>query len=83
MICRIEPELKWRPAVGEDWDGGSQVPAGEGTGASLNVVLCVVGLAVHTDADGEQLQQFTAVVLIDCRLVAFDVVQVVEHGGVG
>ena len=58
---------------------GARVPAGEGAGASLYVVLGVVELVVHADAKGEQFQQLTAIVLVDRRLVALDVVQVVQH----
>ena len=41
VVRRVEAELKGGAAIGEDRDGGSQVPAGKGTGASFDVVLGV------------------------------------------
>ena len=83
VVGRVEAEGEGGAAIGEHRHGGGQVPAGKGAGAGLDVVLGVVELAVFADAQGEQLQQFPPVVFVDRRLVAFDVVQVVEHGRVG
>ena len=61
---------------------GSMIPAGKSEGASFYVVLGVVKLAVHADAQGKQLQQFSTVVLVHRALVVINVVQVLDHGGV-
>ena len=59
------------------------IPAGEGAGADLNVVLGVVEALVHADAQGEQLEELPSVVLVEVGLVALGVVQVIHHSGVG
>ena len=58
------------------------VPAGEGAGANLDVVLGVVEGPVVADTEGEELQQLTAIVLVEVGLVGLGVVQVVHHAGV-
>ena len=75
-------ELGGVATVGLTRDGVGDGPAGEGTGAFLNVVLGVVVFAVLADAEGEQLEKLTAVVLVDGLLVAEAVIEEEDHRGV-
>ena len=68
--------------MGEGRIGGGHVPAGEGAGADLDVVLGIVEGSVVADAEGEELEKLTAVVLVEVGLVGLGVVQVVHHAGV-
>src|SRR5262245_42769048 len=63
--------------VARNWRG--EGPAREGAGAGFDVVLRVVGLPVHAYPEREQLQQLTAVVLVDGALMAHAVVEIEEH----
>ena len=83
VVGRVEAELPGTAAVREGRISGSDVPAGEGAGAGLDVVFGIVEVFVPADTHGEKLQEFPSVVLVDGDLVAFRVVQVVNHSGVG
>ncbi len=69
-------------AVGVARQAGGQGPAGEGPGAVLNISLTVVGLAIHPHAQGKQLQQLPAEVLVGPAVAVLIVVQPEDHGRV-
>src|SRR5207249_12327590 len=69
-------------AVGIARDSIDDRPASKGPGGLLDVILTVVELAVHTNAEREQLQQLPPPVFVDGPLMAHAVVQVVDHGRV-
>ena len=69
--------------MGERRIGRGDVPTRESPGADLDVVFAVVEGIVHPNAQGEELQQLTAIVLVEVGLVALGVVQVVHHAWVG
>ena len=82
VVGRVIDERRLVLPVGVARDGVGHGPAGEGAGGFLDIVLGIVGVAVHADAQGEEFQQFPAPVLVDGVLVAHAVVQVEHHGRV-
>ena len=83
VVGRVKSELPGATAVREGREGRGNVPAGKGTSAGFNIVFRVVEVLVFPYTHGEQFQQFTAVVFINCGLVALRIVQVVDHTRVG
>ena len=82
VVVRVVDEVRLVATIRVPGHGIGDGPAGERPGRFLDVILGVVGVAVHSDAHGEQFQQLAAPVLVDRALVAHAVVQVEHHGRV-
>ena len=82
VVVGVVDEVGLVASVGIARHGVGDGPASEGAGGFLDVVLGVVGFAVHADAQREQFQKLAAPVLVDGALVAHAVVQVEHHGRV-
>ena len=83
VVRRVIAELPRAAAVGEGRVSWGIVPASKRPGARFNVVFGVVERFVFANTEGEQLQQLSAIVLVDGDLVAFSIVQIVHHGRAG
>src|SRR5262245_18957399 len=79
MLRRVVDKAGEIDAIAVARNGRDEGPARDCAGAGFDVVLRVVGLPVHAYPEREQLQQLTAVVIVDGALMAYAVVEIEEH----
>src|SRR4030095_9662362 len=79
MVSPVVDEAGGIDPIGVAGDGSADGPAREGAGTLFDVILRIVGVPVHAHSHREQLQELTAVVLVNGTLVAHAVVQVEDH----
>ncbi len=66
-------------AIGIAGDSIGDRPARKGSGTGFDIIFGVVGVPIHAHYHGEQLQQLSAIILVDRVLVAHAIVQVEDH----
>src|SRR5207249_12173971 len=65
MISRVVDEAGGIDPIGVARNGRTDGPARKGAGTLFDVILRVVGMSVHAHPHREQLQELTAIVLVD------------------